>query len=157
MARHAEAGGLRLDNECSDAIPAARSVDGGEDDRHLRLLAVGDPDLAAGERVALIGPFGKQREGGGVRPGARLGQGERAEMAPRRHRRQEAVLLLIGAKSQDGQLRQDVDREADGHPHIRSSDLLARQDPGERAHSRAAVLLGIRKPGEAQRRHALEE
>src|SRR2546430_13488371 len=61
------------------------------------------------------------------------------------HRWKEALLLLVAAKGQDRQLREDVDRQADSHAHVRRRDLLAGQDPWERPHSRAAVLLGIRQ------------
>ena len=55
-------GRVALDDECRNGVAAPGAIDRREDDRHLRLLAVRDPDLAAGERVALIGPFGQQRQ-----------------------------------------------------------------------------------------------
>ena len=157
VARDPEPWRLPLDDEGGDRVAATRAIDGGEDDGDLRLLAVGDPDLAARERVAPIGPFGEQRQGRRVRAGAGLRQGEGAQVPAGHHRRKEAQLLLVAPERQDRQLGEDVDRQADRHPHVGRGDLLAGQDPGEGAHPRSAVFLRIGQAGEAQRGHPLEE
>ena len=59
-------GRVALDDECRNGVAAPGAIDRREDDRHLRLLAVRDPDLAARERIALIGPLGQQCQSRGV-------------------------------------------------------------------------------------------
>ena len=61
-----EARRLAAHHERGDPVAAARSVDGGEDDVDVRLAGVGDPDLGAGQRIAVAGPPRGERQGGRI-------------------------------------------------------------------------------------------
>ena len=94
-----------------------------EDEVAVGLGRVRDPDLRAGQAVGLgrVGgadPLGARPERGGVAAGVRFGQGEGAQRLAGEHRRQPARLLLGRAPGHDRVLRQDVDRERDGHRHV---------------------------------------
>ena len=94
---------------------------------------------------------------GRVRSGARLGEGEGAQLPAGGHRREASLLLLVGPAREDAQLAEDVDREADAEPHVGRGDLLGRQRPGEGPHAGPAVALRVRKAGDPELAGALEE
>ena len=70
-----EAGGPALDDERGDAAVAGVGIDRREDDEDVRFVAVGDPELAAGDResVAALGGARRQRERVAAGPGFRQG------------------------------------------------------------------------------------
>ena len=72
-----EAGRAALDEERRDAVVAGVGIDGGEDDEEVGLVGVGDPQLAADERVgvAVVDGARLQREGVAARAGLRQAVG----------------------------------------------------------------------------------
>ena len=120
-------------------------------------LAVRHPHLRAGDDVLVAVALGPAREVAGV--AARVGLRERqaAAQLARRHPRQPALLLLLGAVVHD-QVRGDRVRVHDArqrHPAVR--ELLDHADVREEVEPEAAVLLGDRDPEQAERLHLLDD
>ena len=118
--------------------------------------AVADPALGAVEHpvVAVAARAGLERDG--VRAVLGLGQRERADRLQPRHRRQPALLLLLGAEQVDRLHRQPrLDAEERAEAAVAAVQLHVHQAARERAHARAAVALRCprrSRPSSASRR-----
>ena len=73
-------------------------------DVDIRFAAVSDPDLLAAQDVLVALELGTSVDVGGVRPGVRLGEGERSEELGAGHCGQILLLLGFGAEMVDDQL-----------------------------------------------------
>ena len=147
-----------FDDEGGDAARAGLWVGFGVDDRDVGVRAVGDPHFRAVENVAVAALFGAQFHADHVRPRARFGHRQGADMLARNQFRQVARFLcgagaavdLVDAKVGVGAVG-----EADGGG--RAADLLHRHDMFEIAHAGAAILLGGGDAEQAERAHLAPE
>jgi hypothetical protein len=134
-----------------------------EDQVAVGLGGVGDPDLGAGQAVGIrcarraADGRGRRPQRGGIGPGVGLGQGEGTQRLAGQHGCQPARLLLGRAPGDDRELRQDVDRQGDGHGHVSRAQLLHDQGPAEVRHAGAADHLGEWRAGQAQGAHGREQ
>src|SRR6266850_1239029 len=137
-----------LDQKGGDALVARLAVN----HQNGRVGPIGDPHLVAVQYVALAAGFCAQAHADHVRARARLGHRERAHMLARDELRQVFALLCIAAVPADlvdAQVGVRAVREPDRRRGAR--DLLHRDDVGEIAHRRAAVLFFHRHAEQAQR------
>jgi hypothetical protein len=141
-----EARRVPLDQEAADlALLVARPHDHDVGDR-----GVADPALLAAEHVAVaVAPrLGLEQHGVGAVVG--LGQRERADRRQVGHRRQPALLLLLGAEHLDRLHRQvRVNAEERAHAAVGARPLHAHEARGHGRHARAAVALD-RAAGQAE-------
>ena len=142
---------VRGDDEAGDPLVLLLQVDAGEDQGDIRVGAVGDEDLVAVEDVVVAVAAGRGAYPGRIAAGARLGEGEAAELPARGQGGEEFLLLLLGAELQQGVADQGVvDREDDPGGGADPADLLDDEAVGDRVHAGAAVLLRHRHSGEAE-------
>jgi hypothetical protein len=139
-----ETGHLLLDDEGRDPAPRAElPIVGGEDHDQVGHIAVGDPDLGAVEDPVLALACRGRAHGPGVAAAVGLGQGVAGELLAFAHRRQPALLLLVGAIEQD---RVATDRHVPTGPDRRreatARDLLHEDAQTHLAHAAPAELLG---------------
>ena len=105
----------------------------------LRELRGGGPDLLAGDAPAAVDPGGLGRQTGQVRAGARLGEQLAPDHLAAEGRRQEPLLLLLGAERDDR--REDPRRDADLPPlDLPGGELLRDDDLLDRAAARPRGL-----------------
>ena len=148
------AGGVGRHDKGGDAALAGVRVGHREKDDDIAVLARGDELLRAVDDVviAIAARAGLERRG--VRSGLRFGQGEAADPLARRHLRQEALFLRLGAKAQDRRAAdRAVDREDCRAGPVARRHFLKRQRIGHRAQIRAAIALGHQHPQKAQLAH----
>src|SRR5438132_113553 len=138
----AEAGRALLDEERGHAPRAPTGIERREHGDHVRVVAVGAPLLGAVEHVVLAAADGRGLEAAGVGARARLGERVGAEHLARGQRRQEALLLLLGAGQQDRNAAERLVEVLRAGGRAGGGDLLAHDRQRERAHRAAAVRLG---------------
>ena len=118
---------------------------------------VRDPHLRAGDAPgAVVLARGARGDGLHVGAQARLGQRERGPQLARRHPRQEALPLLVGAElhEQVGADEMGVHDARDRDPPAR--ELLDDHRVGRQVEPHAAVFLGDRDPEEPELLHLLD-
>ncbi len=147
VARHDEAG-----------QPAGAVVGGADEGRvEVGVAGVRDPGLGALERVCRgVGVVVGRRPGahrGDVGAGAALGQAVGAELVAGEHRREQGLLLRVGAELGHGVAGEGVDRDADGDAHPGRGDLLDDLEVDLVGLAAAAELLGV---GQRQQAGAAE-
>ena len=138
-AAHLESGKPALDQEHREPVVAALGRSrprAGRDEVEVAVDAVGDEDLAAREHVVIATPLGSRGQRSHVRPGARLGDGERE---PRRGH--------VG-----------VDEHAEGHAaRPAPRHLLAEHDARQKITARATVRHRKVEPQEPELAEAAPE
>ena len=114
----------------------ARRVGAGQQRAPLRVLRAGGPDLLAGDAPAAVDLGGLGRQAGQVGTRARLGKQLAPDHLAAEGRRQEALLLLVGAVGDD---RRD---DPGGDAHLRPLHLPGRELLGD-----DDLLDRLRRPG----------
>ena len=90
-----------LHEQQRDAFGALSRIGLGDDADQVRRLAVGDERLRAVDDIAIAGALGRRLDALQVGSRSRLGHGDGADQFARRHARQPALLLLLGAVMDD--------------------------------------------------------
>ncbi len=142
-----------LDDHEGDAVVPALGgrLDGGDDE--VGAHAVGDVGLLAVEHPAAVDSLGARAQRGDVRAGARLGDGERADLLAADGGHEVALLLLLGAELPDRR-RGDVDVCADarrGPARAGPGELLDEHGLVQVVAALPAVGLGVLQPEQALR------
>src|SRR5271166_1736851 len=101
-----------VDDEEGDAVVPALAGCLGSGDDEVRAHAVGDVGLLAAQHPAAVDALGAGGDGCHVRAGARLGDGQRADLLAADRGHEVALLLLLGAELPDRR-RGDVDVRPD--------------------------------------------
>ncbi len=120
--------------------------------QHLgRNLGGGNPDLAAGDEVAVAVAHRAGRKGEGVEAGIGLGDGEARLVVPGDERRQHPALLRFGAEPHHRVEAEDVhvQRRGAGQPGARLRHRLHQDGGLGDAEPAAAMFLGDRDAEEA--------
>jgi hypothetical protein len=99
-------------------------------EEHVGDGAVGDEDLLAIERPAVVGPRGRGLDGRHIAAGRGFDDGQRADLAPGNQVWQVARLLRVGAEANQVRLGNFVVRaKAHAHaPRVAARQLLAHDD-----------------------------
>jgi hypothetical protein len=151
---HREAGRPLLDQEGADAAMPGRAIGLREDEGGRGLAPVGHEDLPPVEHVAVSVP---RREGGliaRVRPRLRLGESEATELPPGCERREEALLLLLGAvRTYRVTVERVVHRHDDRVGRAGPGQLLHGEDVAHRVTAAAPISLRHRDAHQAQLGH----
>ena len=137
-----EPGGAAFDDERRDAAVAGLGIHGREHEEHVRFVAVGDPQLAAGDDVGVAVLTRSRRQREGVAAGARFRQRVRADGVGGQLR-EIAPLDVVVAPAQervDDERVLHVDEDADGRVDPRQ--LLDGEHGVKEARAGAAVRLG---------------
>ena len=151
MTSVAVAGSRRGHDEGGNALVAQLPVDGGKDNGHIGVGAVGDEHLVAIEDVLLSISHRARPQRGGVAAGLRLRQREASEQLSASERLEERLLLVFATKLENRFADQRVvDRQNHTAAGTDPTDLLDDEAVGQRIHPRAVVLLGYEDPCEAQ-------
>ena len=95
---------IAIHDEGSDPLRSRPGGGPGKDRVDVRIRSIRDEDLGAGQAVALAVAFRTQGEGAGIRPGIRLGQGERRDGLTARDGSGVSASLLVGT-GQDDRIR----------------------------------------------------
>ena len=154
----AEALHAALDQEGGDAARPGFGIGLGIKDDRVGDRAVGDPELGAVENVAVVALLGPRCHRHHVRARAGLAHGEAAHVGAVAERRQELPLLLLRAVARDlvdAEVRVRAVGKGDGAG--RAAHLLDRDDVGEIAHLRAAILSRRGDAEQAQFAHLRPE
>ena len=152
-ARNDPARGRGRHDEGADSSLASGLVGHGEDDRDVGGLARGDELLDAVQQVGAVLRLGARGDRRGIRPGVRLGEGERAEHLAARDRLQPALLLSVIAEAVQDAGDEVVDRDDRARRAVARRHLLAGDRERGRIHAGAAPLFGDR---DAEQPHAGE-
>ena len=112
------------DDEPRDARRALGGVDGGKHGVEIGISAVGDEALLPVQHVVIAVEPGSGRQGAGVGSRFLLGEAEGRRLARLVQRGQEALLLLLRAREQDGGTGQRVDPDHPGQGHAAGGQFL---------------------------------
>src|SRR5438552_3113896 len=144
---------VALDDEPDDSIGALRPDDG-----EVGELRVGDPELAAGDRPALLRAERAGLHRAGITAVLRLGEAEASDRPSRRHLREPLLLLRLGPVTPDGEHGEaGLDRHEGAQAGVARLQLVAGETVCEAAHAGAAVTLevGAEEPELSQLRDQL--
>ena len=143
-----------LDQKGGDAARAGIGPGLGIDDQGVGVMAVGDPQLAAVEDIAVALLVGAQPHRDDIRAGVRLAHRQRPDMLARDQLRQIFALLRLAAVAAD-LVDAEVGMRAVGEADRggAAADLLHRDAMREIAHSGAAIFFLDRDPVQAERAH----
>ena len=138
---HGEARAVALHDEGGQAFHAGVPVGGGEHHKDVGIGGVGDKALGAVDDVLVALPDRGGAAGGGVGPGARLGQGKGAQAAAHDHVGVH-LLLLRGAVHQHGLQAQGRAHQGGGKAQVVLGEFLHDGRHGHIVDAASAILLG---------------
>src|SRR5581483_9246980 len=115
------------------------------------------PHLAAVHDVGVAAPDGDAADALRVAAGVRLGEAERGTLLAARHRRQEALPLLVVPERPDDVRDHQVRVQDAGQAHPAAAELLHDHRVRRHVQAEAAELLGDGRAEEAELLHAIAE